>query len=287
MGKSTGIIRKARAEFHDLLGRDTLLIDPSGIPTNADSDNVVSIKIAREMLAKGGLPHKQCAKRPAGQSLGTRLERACLGFVRKTFPVLAHVRPGRWIIESGRAISEFEQYKHLVAIEEALKKNPALRSTFGSDYIIKPDVIIGRKPEDDATFNSSPQGLLVDDLSARFAPLRAKNNITPILHASISCKWTIRSDRAQNSRSEALNLVRNRKGKLPHVVVLTAEPLPSRLASLCYGTGDIDCVYHIALDELRTAVKESGYEDAVVTLKDIIDGRRLRDISDLPLDLAI
>ncbi len=37
------------------------------------------------------------------------------------------------------------------------------------------------------------------------------------------------SDRAQNTRSEALNLIRNRKGRLPHIVVVTEEPSPSRL----------------------------------------------------------
>ena len=35
----------------------------------------------------------------------------------------------------------------------------------------------------------------------------------------------MRSDRAQYSRTEALNLIRNRKGRLPHIVVVTGEPL--------------------------------------------------------------
>ncbi|MBN1975836.1 MAG: restriction endonuclease, partial [Anaerolineae bacterium] len=33
----------------------------------------------------------------------------------------------------------------------------------------------------------------------------------------MSCKWTIRSDRGQNPRTEVLNLIRNRKGHLPHI----------------------------------------------------------------------
>src|ERR1035438_2137764 len=85
----------------------------------------------------------------------------------------------------------------------------------------------------------------------------ASNGGLPILHASISCKWTIRSDRVQNARSEALNLIRNRKGRLPHVVVVTGEPLPSRLSAIALGTGDIDCVYHFALrSEERRVGKE-------------------------------
>src|SRR5215472_8968292 len=55
-------------------------------------------------------------------------------------------------------------------------------------------------------------------------------------------------------------------------------------ASLAYGTGDIDCVYHIALDELIETVNALDYPDARDTLMIMIRGKRLRDISDLPLD---
>ncbi|RME01738.1 MAG: restriction endonuclease, partial [Calditrichaeota bacterium] len=107
------------------------------------------------------------------------------------------------------------------------------------------------------------------------------------LHASISCKWTLRSDRAQNSRTEALNLIRNRKGHLPHIVAVTAEPTATRIASLALGTGDIDCVYHFALNELKTAILAIEDESQADMLNMLIEGRRLRDISDLPFDLAI
>lgn len=63
--------------------------------------------------------------------------------------------------------------------------------------------------------------------------------------------------------------------------------MPSRLASLALGTGDIDCMYHFALYELVEAVKAIGAEDAQEMLDILISGKRLKDISDLPLDLAI
>ena len=93
-------------------------------------------------------------------------------------------------------------------------------------------------------------------------------------------------DRAQNARSEALNLMRNRKGHLPNIMVVTAEPTPSRLASIALGTGDIDCVYHFALYELQATLKELGMDDSTELLAIMVDGKRLKDISDLPLDLA-
>jgi hypothetical protein len=52
------------------------------------------------------------------------------------------------------------------------------------------------------------------------------------------------------------------------------------------GTGDLDCTYHGALHELREALEEAGNEDQKDMLLNLIRGRRLRDISDLPFDLA-
>jgi hypothetical protein len=71
------------------------------------------------------------------------------------------------------------------------------------------------------------------------------------------------------------------------VVALIAEPLPSRIAALAYGTGDLDCVYHFALYELLESVIALDSQDQLETLQTLIEGKRLRDISDLPFDLAI
>ncbi len=125
------------------------------------------------------------------------------------------------------------------------------------------------------------------DKIASLTPLRKVNyrNSKQILHASISCKWTLRSDRAQNIRTEAMNLIRNRKGRLPHIIAVTGEPTLIRIASLALGTGDIDCVYHFALNELIDAVYKIEDESQIDMLNILIEGRRLRDISDLPFDL--
>lgn len=72
-------------------------------------------------------------------------------------------------------------------------------------------------------------------------------------------------------------------------MVVTAETTPSRLASISIAleTGDIDCVYHFALYELQTTVKALGMDDAADMLFVMVDGKRLKDISDFPLDLAV
>lgn len=279
---------EARKSFHAALLKATLTTNAAGVVSNADSGNRASIAIAK------GIAHLLKAEtigdRIAGQTSGNQFEGICADFVRETFLKLGHLRPGKWDVRqvTGRnrlEIARYEQYAHLVALDLAAKANPALAAALGSDYTITPDIVVSRQTENDSEINAS--AFLVDDNVALHASLRARNNGQPLLHASISCKWTIRSDRAQNARSEALNLVRNRKGRLPHVVVVTAEPTPSRLASIALGTGDIDCVYHFALYELSETINALGMNDAADMLEVMVEGKRLKDISDLPLDLAI
>ena len=164
----------------------------------------------------------------------------------------------------------------------------SFRAAFTIDYLVVPDIIIGREPVSDSVINANERYIADNDEGGSLSPLRASNTgSATMLHASISCKWTIRSDRAQNTRTEALNLIRNRKGNTPHIVVVTGEPMPTRLASLALGSGDIDCVYHMAMYELREAVGSLEDESQLDMFETLVAGRRLRDISDLPLDLAI
>ena len=203
--------------------------------------------------------------------------------MRDAFELLAHLRPGEWEFSLGGEIRNYEQYQHLSDIARVVKEHKELQIVF-EDYIVKPDIVVCRKPVADETINENGV-LLEENKTATYTPLRGANSQADILHASVSCKWTIRSDRSQNARTEGLNLVRNRKGKTPHIVVVVGEPLPSRIASLAYGTGDIDCIYHFALRELIEAA--AGNDSDSDLLATLVSGRRLRDISDLPFDLAI
>lgn len=285
--KGQSFFSKARRNFHAALLASLLRADARGIPGNADKHSKQSVGIAAGILERLGA--QKGGDRLAGQMAGRRFEEICRKYLEDAFSRLSSLRPGRWKVSKGAgvhsSIAQYDQYDHLADLERASKANPKLAAALGSDYLIKPDVVVIRFPEEDSVINAS--GLLVDEVQARRTPLRRINSLRPILHASVSCKWTLRSDRAQNARSEALNLVRNRKGRLPHIVVVTGEPAPNRIASIALGTGDIDCVYHFALPELLEAVKSLGFEDAEEMLDTMIDGKRLRDISDLPLDLAI
>lgn len=245
------------------------------ITSNADKDSAISVRIA-ERLAQGIEPvcgTLRVAPKLPGQTYGTLFELAISDFVRSAFSSLNHIRPGRWEVkkvtsrDDRLSIAEYEQYAYLKVIDEFAKKYPELDAALGADYFVTSDIVVIRDRLTDEEINRDAAGnpfLLVDETVAKRSRLRASAiadaaDLTgeghlqgsQLLHASISCKWTIRSDRAQNTRLEARNLSSSRKGNQPHIVAVTAEPLPSRLASIALSTGDIDCVYHIALDELR------------------------------------
>lgn len=276
-------LARLRAEFHGTLRTDTLTLNKSGIPSNADTSSQASRTFARSILDTIG--DAQSMPKLPGQTMGANFETACAAFLTRCFDGLAHLRPTPLKVRKGGGITEFDQYDHLDDLEAIARTNRDIATALGSDYLIKPDIVVIREALTDAQINA--QGTFVDDQIARLTPTRAGAWTRRSLHASVSCKWTLRSDRAQNARSEGLNLVRNRKGALPHVVVVTGEPLPSRIASLALGTGDIDCVYHFALPELVMAVKNHGTPAHQDQLSMMIEGKRLRDIADLPLDLIV
>jgi len=262
--------------------------------SNADGSSSLSVRLAAGIAERINQP--LCASVPDGQTLGAIFARVTSRFLEQAFGRLAHLRPGDWTFSMSQAahgIAAYDQYEHLAALSNLARIHPELRGILGSDYLITPDIVIGRAPVSDATVNEAGALIPTEDAGqiAKQTPLRAANGIArgPMLHASISCKWTIRSDRAQNTRTEALNLIRNRKGRTPHIVVVTAEPLPRRLASIAIGTGDVDCTYHAALTELVGTLEDNSYEfeDALAEIRDLMSARRLRDISDLPFDLAI
>lgn len=288
------LIAKARFHFHErLFETNTLTLTPNGIVSNADTSSRGSKDIAKRIvnILVDEQHHKiNTVDKISGQTLGKQFEQITMEFLQETFPYLQNICPGHWsILQLGNnnklKTSDFEQYEHLAYLNTLTSENAQLAAALGNDYLVAPDVVIYRDLYSDEEINATQN--MVDNTVSRMASIRKANGGKPLLHASISAKYTMRSDRAQNSRTEALNLIRNRKGHLPHIVVVTAEPMPNRLASLALGTGDIDCVYHFALYELRRAIKDVGSEDAIELLDTLVQGKRLKDISDLPLDLVV
>jgi NgoMIV restriction enzyme len=284
------LLTSERAEFHRaLITTRTLVVDDKGIASNADSGQRFSREASLAVATKLGAGIG--GEKLKGQEAGSRFEAAVRDFLARTFPRFDTLRPGRWAIEnvggsrSGYQLAHYEPYRHLEELARQIEASPTLATVLGNSYDVSPDVIVVRLPVTDSEINRKE--VLVDASAGTHSPIRQENQSHGIVHAVVSCKWTLRSDRAQNARTEALGLIRNRKGQTPHIAVVTGEPSPSRLASLALGTGDVDTVYHFALPELVEATAELGNDEAQQTLDILISGKRLRDIADLPLDLAI
>lgn len=284
------LLSEARKAFHNqLVESGALSINGSGVASIADGSQKTSRALSKSIAEDLGATVLE--DKLVGQSAGSLFEAAVRDFLFATFPSFSAIRPGNWDITNvggSRAashIARYEPYTHLDDLAHAIEVDPTLRAVLGNSYEISPDVMILREPASDEEINAD--SLLVDDASGLMSVMRGDYNERSIVHGIVSCKWTLRSDRAQNARSEALNMIRNRKGRTPHIVVVTAEPTPSRLSSLALGTGDVDTVYHFALPELARAIHELGNDEAEAMFDTLVDGKRLRDISDLPLDLAV
>src|SRR5690348_15101442 len=172
-----------------------------GAVSVADVDNASSIRIAWEWASR--LPGPFAGSQPP-QDSGKLFQFAVRDFLQAGFQFGADLRPGEWQWKTEYPASHFDQYAHLNDIRSALELNKELRTIFSEQYLVVPDIVVCRAPVPAETVGRNP-GVQVANLS----PLLDDAQLTkshPLLHASVSCKITLRSDRAQNTRTEALNL---------------------------------------------------------------------------------
>jgi NgoMIV restriction enzyme len=216
------------------------------VPNFADVDSTESMRIGAGLLDCLGVATGVASGVP--KDPGGPLEVAVRDHLGEELPLLHADRA--WLVARGALITQFDQYAHLSSVADLVRANPELRITVGMDYLIKPDVTVALGKV------ATASGL-------------------PPLHAAISCKWTIRSDRVQNIRHECLQMIRHRRGRQPHLVTVTAEPLPSRLASIARGTGEVDAVYHIAFDALDASVAENANAEQQDAWREVVGQRRL------------
>lgn len=110
----------------------------------------------------------------------------------------------------------------------------------------------------------------------------------PELEIGLSLKWSLRTDRAQDCRSQGAKLSALRRGRMPHFAAVTMEPRPYMLNLLGGGSGDVDCVYHLHLPALTEAIEaaygkktEKTSQRIVASFERLVEQRRLRDYDEL------
>lgn len=261
-------------------------------PSFADGDSQSSVAIARCLAQLIGYNEPKRKRHLSVQTTSMRFETATCSFVQNAFDSMYYLRPGRWTYAPYvTATNQFEHDGRLAELAPALQDYSAFKATPGRDncFFAGPDIVVSRLPLSDTDIDDVDTALSMGGDAALVRSLRRVNLSgipCELMHASISCKWTIRMGDTSAVPSEVFNLIRNRNGRLPHIVLVTAESLPTRLALVALGTVDLDCVYHFALSELSEAVRMVGSADQQDVLELMISERRLRDIADLPFDLA-
>lgn len=235
-------------------------------PNIADVGGVESLRISGAVYEQLGIPHSKQrgalqddtdSGRPS--SSGAALEHGVEEDLRTSLTDIDGSRG--WLVTRRGDASAYRQFRHLGALQRLFEQDETLRTALGRDYHVKTDVYVGVNRADGGE---------------------------PFLHAAVSCKWTIRSDRVQNVRHEFATLVRNRRGRLPHLVLITAEPLPSRLVSIARGTGEVDAVYHLLFDELAQVLPECGTTSKQQDeWHELVEQQRLKPYAELAADLSI
>lgn len=209
-------ISNLRHEYHQQICQTIIRIrkDPKNnreYPNFADGNSKASTAIALGVVQRLGYASNY--QIIAEQHAGGLFQTITKDFLQEAFTLLLHLRPGNWEYRVNKtSISGYDQYEHISHLKEVVENDSNLRSALGGDYVVAPDIVIGRIPVFDEEVNSIRNVINTSENISTLTPFRAVNQkvIRPILHASISCKWTIRSDRSQNTRTEALNLIRNR-----------------------------------------------------------------------------
>jgi hypothetical protein len=225
----------------------------SGLPSTSDSNDPTSVEWGQALFDELDVR----AGKPEVSRVGDALESAVAADLGRRRPDVA--------IGRSRPAIEFEQYRHLGVsaefaktyggdlslLERAISMAETLPSTTNTDALVshlQQFVRIARA--DDAQVRNliamlPQESLLRLDIGITAPPTAQR------LLVGLSAKWSLRTDRAQDCIAQGAKLVNLRRGQMPHYAVLTMEPRPSMLRLLAYGSGSLDCVYHLALDELR------------------------------------
>ncbi len=277
-----------------------------GRPNTSDSSQPHSVEIGLAFFEKIGVPKGSGAGK-VDKLWNQRMVEDLRYQLREVAPHL--------VVESESSPHEFEQYAHLKALRElsedlssevelalsGLKEDVTDRyedlDRIGAARIAELVDALDRAQSAAEVRRRSLADLLGDESLLRLdvavnrpAPVPNPSKI-PHLVAGFSLKWSLRTDRLQDPRTQGAKMASLRRGRMPHFAAVTMEPRPYMLGRMGRGSGDLDCVYHLHLPALMLAVNEvyKG-KPARVKMRDMfnrmVEQRRLLDYDDLVAYLA-
>lgn len=279
--------------------RDLCRYRSHGKPNTSDASDKASVTLGQALFEVLGVPSDARGDEPTGTPLAERVAKDLAGHLQ------GH---GLTVKPEGR-LPQFGQYRHIDAPDDlrAVAEPSAayrrawrnLRSTVEAN-IQRPPAQRRRAEK----WLDACEEALAADTAARQAALREigsesllKLDVTianaspadyPELRIGLSLKWSLRTDRAQDCRSQGAKLSSLRRGRMPHFAAVTMEPRPYMLNLLAGGSGDVDCVYHLNLPALGQAVREvygprtdKKSRSTLAEFERLVEQGRLRDYDEL------
>lgn len=279
--------------------RDLCRYRSHGKPNTSDKHDKASVVLGQALFEVLGVAAEARGDEPTGSPLAERVAEDLAKQLQGS---------GLTVMPEGR-LPQFQQYRHidapddLRAIAEPSKAYKAawkgLRTTVEAN-IQRPPAQKRRAEK----WLDACESALAADTAARQVALREigsesllKLDVTvanalptayPELRIGLSLKWSLRTDRAQDCRSQGAKLSSLRRGRMPHFAAVTMEPRPYMLNLIAGGSGDVDCVYHLDLPALGQAVRDvygpKNDKKSRATLGEferLVEQGRLRDYDEL------
>ena len=160
-----------RREFLNRVAVEILNIDNNGFVNIADKNNKTSRDIAFKLSQMIG--GARCPQKVSGQTAGTHFTNEVKLFLEKSFSSIPHLLSAPLKIATETEIYHFAQYEHLSKLTNIMKEIVELKTIIGTDYLVKPDVVIYRQTLTDEEIGYT-KGQAVPKV-ASLTPIRKSN----------------------------------------------------------------------------------------------------------------
>lgn len=271
----------------------------NGKPNTSDAHDNASVALGEALFQVLGVPRTSKGDEPTGTPFAKR--------VAEHLAVQVAATPTPVTVEPEKHLNTFQQYRHVGALADIeiepskayatawrrLKTEVGKRVTGPPAAVRRIETMIAAVEESvaaevekrrKALYEVGSESLLRLDVTAS----EPQPGRLPELVIGLSLKWSLRTDRAQDCRSQGAKLSALRRGRMPHFAAVTMEPRPYMLNLLGGGSGDVDCVYHLDLPALTQAIDtvyggrtDKASRKTVDTFTRLVEQRRLRDYDEL------
>lgn len=268
---------------------------PNGKPNTSDASDAFSVELGEALFDAMGVPTGTSAPSGVDKKM-SQLLAADLG---------SRVSGTGLEVLPERPLESFAQFRHIGVLRNfqaepspgVTKAVKRLRA-FAMRSVTTPPRTVTKR---DTLFDELDQALadetairrqIIDDLGEEsllgldVTASRPQATGLPHLEAGFSLKWSLRTDRAQDPRSQGAKMSALRRGRMPHFAAVTMEPRPYMLRILGGGSGEVDVVYHLDLPSLATALEKTTTgrprrRETRDQFRRLVDQRRLLDYDDL------